>query len=70
MFLSKLKKLLTTTNFTKIQSIWLEDHLEAKNHHKSHFHQYLTGLKIEIWYYLTEISQNINMLTSAFFENF
>ena len=33
------------------------------------FDQYLIRLKVESWYYMTEISQNINMLTSTFFEN-
>ena len=32
---------------------------------QSRFQQYLIGLKVEIWYYMTEISQNVNMLTSA-----
>ena len=48
----------------------LEDHLEAKNHHKSCFHQYLIGSKFEIWHYMADIYQNVNMLKSAFFENY
>ena len=70
MFLSKQKKLLTTANFTKIQSIWLRGSFRVQKSSQKPFHQYLIGLKVEIWYYMTEISQNVNMLTSVFFENF
>ena len=70
MFLSKQKKLLSTANFTKIQSIWLRGSFRVQKSSQKPFHQYLIGLKVEIWYYMMEISQNVNMLTSVFFENF
>ena len=42
----------------------------AQNHHKSYFYQYLIGFNVETSYSITEICQNVNMITSEFFENF
>ena len=70
MFVSKLKNCWLQLISQIYRVYGLVDHLEAKKHHKSRFHQYLIGLKVEICYYMTEISQNIKMLTSAFFENY
>ena len=69
MFLTKLKNCWLQLIPQKCRVYGLEDHLEAKNHHKDRFYQYLIGLKVEIWFYMTEISQNLNMLTLAFLEN-
>ena len=42
----------------------------AQNHHKSCFPQYLIGFNVETSYSITKTSQNVNMITSEFFENF
>ena len=61
MFLSKLKKNAYYRKNT--------EHM-AQNHHKSYFYQYLIGFNVETSYSITEICQNVNMITSEFFENF
>ena len=70
MFLSKLKKLQTKANFTEIQTIWLRGSFRGQKSSQKPFHQYLIGLKIEIWYYMMENSQNVYMLTKSFLKIF